>query len=212
MAELSPNADDVLIVVDVQNDFCPGGPLAVPTGDEIVPVINRLISRFANVIATQDWHPRRHSSFASQYPGRDPFEAIDLPYGEQTLWPDHCVQGTAGAEFHRDLDTGAFEMIVRKGFRRDIDSYSAFFENDRQTNTGLDGYLRARGLKRAYLCGLAGDVCVYFSALDAKSAGFDAIFIEDACRDIDMNGSRDKTRADLRANGVTIASSADILT
>jgi len=211
MSGLRPDAQDVLIVVDVQNDFCPGGSLAVPDGDAVVPVINRLIGRFPNVVASQDWHPRRHSSFASMHPGREPFESIDVAYGPQTLWPDHCVQGTHGAEFHPELDSADFELIVRKGFRREVDSYSAFVENDQVTPTGLDGYLRARGFTRTFLCGLAGDVCVLFSALGARAAGFDTVFIDDACRDLDIDGFKAKSRADMAAQGITIATSGDVI-
>ena len=210
MAGYQLKAGDVLAVIDVQNDFCPGGALAVPDGDAIVPVINRLIGRFPAVIATQDWHPPGHASFASSHPGQAPFASIEVDYGPQTLWPDHCVQGSPGAAFHTDLAADAFELVIRKGFRADIDSYSAFQENDRRTQTGLAGYLKERGVTRVFCCGLAGDVCVYFSAVDAKAAGFECVFIEDACRDIDMDGSRDSSRADLAARGIAIASAGEI--
>jgi nicotinamidase/pyrazinamidase len=175
---------DCLIVVDVQNDFVPGGALAVPRGDEVVPLINRLGERFANVVLTQDWHPRGHVSFASSHPGRKPFETIRLPYGEQVLWPDHCVQGTPGAELHPGLRLAHAQLVVRKGHHRDIDSYSAFLEADRRTPTGLAGYLRERSLTRLHICGLARDYCVAWTAADAQAAGFEVTLIEEACRAI----------------------------
>jgi nicotinamidase/pyrazinamidase len=187
-------ANDVLLVVDVQNDFCPGGRLAVPRGDEVVPVINRLVRSFAHVVLTQDWHPAGHHSFASSHPGKQPFESTRLHYGEQVLWPDHCVQGTAGAEFHADLDIPHAALVIRKGFRSTIDSYSALYENDRKTPTGLAGYLRERGFARVYLAGLAFDFCVRYSAEDALREGFAPVVIEDACRGIDMSGSIAGTR------------------
>jgi nicotinamidase/pyrazinamidase len=183
-----PN-EDLLLIIDVQNDFCPGGALAVADGDATVPVINRLSRRFAHVALTQDWHPSGHSSFASSHPGSAPFETIALPYGQQTLWPDHCVRGTSGAAFHPQLSTERAELVIRKGFRPEIDSYSAFFENDRRTPTGLAGYLRDRGLKRMFLAGLATDYCVYYSAVDARRLGFEAVVIESGCRAIDLAGS-----------------------
>lgn len=183
-----------LLVIDVQNDFCPGGALAVPDGDVVVPVINRLAPRFAHVLQTQDWHPPGHRSFASAHPGAKPFETIELSYGTQVLWPDHCVAGTPGAAFHPGLDLVQSELILRKGFRAAIDSYSAFYENDRQTPTGLTGYLRERGIGRLYLVGLAADFCVAWSALDAVRQGFQAIVVEDAVRAIDTNGSLEKAR------------------
>ena len=186
---MRPGETDVLLVVDVQNDFCPGGGLAVPRGDEVVPVVNRLASRFQHVLLTQDWHPAGHQSFASAHPGRKPFETVAVAYGEQTLWPDHCVQGTPGAEFHPALTVPQAELVIRKGFRTAIDSYSAFYENDRRTPTGLAGYLRERGLQRLFLVGLATDFCVHYSAIDARRAGFAAVVIEDACRAIDLGGS-----------------------
>ena len=181
--------NDVLLAVDVQNDFCPGGALAVPQGDEVVPVVNRLGEHFRHVVMTQDWHPRDHRSFASAHPGRKPFETIELPYGRQTLWPDHCVQNTSGAAFHPRLHLPHTEMVVRKGFRRDIDSYSAFRENDQRTTTGLAGYLRERGFARVFLAGLATDFCVHYSAVDARREGFAAVVIEDGCRAIELDGS-----------------------
>ena len=182
-------AGDLLLVIDVQNDFCPAGALAVGEGDAVVPIINRLAERFDRVVLTQDWHPSGHSSFASSHPGSSPFESIAMPYGPQTLWPDHCVQGTPGAGFHPKLLTDRAELVIRKGFRRAIDSYSAFYENDRRTPTGLAGYLRERGLRRIFLAGLATDYCVYYSALDARREGFDAVVIEAGCRAIDLAGS-----------------------
>jgi nicotinamidase/pyrazinamidase len=181
--------DDLLLIIDVQNDFCPGGALAVAEGDATIPVINRLSQRFDHVAVTQDWHPFGHSSFASSHSGSAPFATITMPYGSQTLWPDHCVQGTSGAAFHPQLLTERAELIIRKGFRSEIDSYSAFFENDRSTPTGLAGYLRERGLKKVFLVGLATDFCVYYSAVDARRLGFDAVLIESGCRAIDLNGS-----------------------
>jgi len=186
--QISPH-DDLLLVIDVQNDFCPGGALAVNDGDAVVPIINRIAGRFRHVLLTQDWHPAGHSSFASSHPGAAPFGSITMPYGQQTLWPDHCVQGTDGAAFHPDLSTVAAELVIRKGFRPEIDSYSAFHENDRQTPTGLAGYLREPGLTRIFLVGLATDYCVYYSAVDARRLGFEAVVIESACRAIDLAGS-----------------------
>jgi nicotinamidase/pyrazinamidase len=197
---------DVLIVVDVQNDFCPGGALAVPRGDEIVPIVNRLATRFRNVVLTQDWHPAGHFSFASTHPGKKPFETITAPYGPQVLWPDHCVQGTPGAEFHRSLQIPHAALVVRKGMDRRIDSYSTFYENDRTTPTGLTGYLRERGFSRVFLAGLAFDFCVRYSAEDARREGFAVFVVEDACRGIDVDGSVASTRASLAALGVACIS------
>lgn len=205
-----PVESDILAAVDAQNDFCPGGALAVPDGGAVVPVINRLAGLFPHVIATQDWHPAGHRSFASSHPGKKPFETVELPYGLQVLWPDHCVQGTRGAEFHPALNLPRCELILRKGYRRDIDSYSVFFENDRVTSTGLEGYLRTRGIRRVFLAGLATDFCVLYSALDARRAGFEAVVIEDACRGIDLNGSVAAAWADMAKAGVRRISSADI--
>jgi nicotinamidase/pyrazinamidase len=207
--KIAPTADDALIVIDVQNDFCPGGALAVPKGNEIVPLVNRLIEQFDHVVLTQDWHPRGHSSFASTHKGQT-FATIRLGYGDQTLWPDHCVQGTKGAEFHRDLAARASELVLRKGFRKEIDSYSAFYENDRTTRTGLNGYLRDRGLKRLFMCGLATDFCVAWSALDGRREGFPVVVIEDACRAIDLNGSLAAARAELIKAGIALAGSDQI--
>jgi nicotinamidase/pyrazinamidase len=203
---------DVLIVVDVQNDFCPGGALAVPHGDEVVPAVNRLARRFAHVVMTQDWHTPGHLSFASAHPGKEPFETTELPYGTQVLWPDHCVQATPGAAFHAALDLPQVELIVRKGFRRTIDSYSAFFENDRTTPTGLGGYLRERGFRRVFLAGLATDFCVRYSAEDAQRLGFEAVVIEDACRAIDLAGSLAAARESFRRIGALVVDAAAIET
>ena len=194
--------DDVLLVIDVQNDFCPGGALAVADGDAVVPVINGLVGRFGHVVLTQDWHPPGHSSFASSHPGSAPFETIAMPYGQQTLWPDHCVQGTKGAAFHPQLETERAELVIRKGFRGEIDSYSAFHENDRRTPTGLAGYLRERGLQRIFLAGLATDFCVHYSGVDARQLGFDVVLIEAGCRAIDLAGSLDAAWAEMAAAGV----------
>jgi nicotinamidase/pyrazinamidase len=182
-------SEDLLLIIDVQNDFCPGGALAVNEGDTVVPIINRLSQRFDHTALTQDWHPSGHSSFATSHPGSAPFETVAMPYGQQTLWPDHCVRGTAGAAFHPELSTERAELVIRTGFRPEIDSYSAFHENDRRTATGLAGYLRERGLKRIFLAGLATDYCVYYSAVDARRLGFDAVVIESGCRAIDLAGS-----------------------
>jgi nicotinamidase/pyrazinamidase len=188
---------DLLLVIDVQKDFCPGGTLAVPRGDEVVPIINLLASRFAHVVLTQDWHPPDHLSFASSHPGRKPYETIDASYGSQILWPDHCVQETEGARLHPDLHIARAELLLRKGFNRDIDSYSAFQENDRKTSTGLAGYLRERGFTRIFVAGLAFDFCVRYSAEDAKQHGFEPVVVEDACRAINIHGSLEATRARL---------------
>ncbi len=199
-----PTDADVLLVVDVQNDFCPGGALAVPGGDEIVPLVNRLAGGFAHVVLTQDWHPAGHSSFASAHPGRQPFTTIRMPYGEQILWPDHCVQGTPGAAFHAGLDIPQAELVLRKGYHQAIDSYSAFRENDRKTATGLAAYLRERGFARVTLCGLATDFCVLYSALDAAAAGFEASTVLDACRGIDRDGSIARALDAMRQAGVAL--------
>lgn len=195
-------AGEALIVVDVQNDFCPGGALAVSGGDEILPVVNELIGRFEHVVLTQDWHPEGHSSFASVHPARTAFDTVTMPYGEQTLWPDHCVQGSQGADFHPSLQWTRAELVIRKGFRADIDSYSAFFENDRRTPTGLAGYLRDRGIESVTLCGLATDFCVGFSALDAVASGFSTSVVLDASRGIDLNGSLSAMITRMRQAGV----------
>lgn len=200
---MTPGAQDVLIVVDVQNDFMPGGALAVPGGGEIVPLVNRLARRFAHVVLTQDWHPAGHLSFASAHEGRRTFETASLPYGEQILWPDHCVQGTPGAAFHRGLDIPHAELVIRKGYNIAVDSYSAFREADGQP-TGLAGYLRERGLGRVVLCGLALDFCVAFSACDAREAGFATSVVADACRAIDTAGSLAAARQRMDAAGVAM--------
>lgn len=207
---LKPNESDVLLVIDVQHGFLPGGSLAVADGDAIVPLINRLAPRFTNIVITQDWHTPDHISFASQHPGKKPFETIELAYGTQVLWPDHCVQGTHSAELARELDLPRAQLIIRKGFHREVDSYSAFVEADRKTETGLAAYLRARGIERVFLCGLATDYCVAWSALDARQAGFGAIVIEDACRAIDNAGSLAKAWADMQRAGVVRAQSSDL--
>lgn len=194
-----------LIVVDVQNDFCPGGALAVPGGDEVVAPINAMMAQFDAVILTQDWHPAGHSSFASAHPGKAPFETVEMPYGTQVLWPDHCVQGTGGADFHKDLRTDG-DLIIRKGFRPAIDSYSGFFENDRTTHTGLEGYLRTRGISRLTLAGLATDFCVAFTALDAARLGFEVTVDLKACRAIDLDGSLQAALGQMKEAGVELQS------
>jgi nicotinamidase/pyrazinamidase len=203
-------AQDVLLVVDVQNDFCPGGALAVPEGDQVVAPIHRIAPRFKHIVLTQDWHSPHHTSFAAAHPGRQPFETIELAYGSQTLWPPHCVQGSRGAEFHPALDLPQAELILRKGFRPQIDSYSAFFENDRITATGLAGYLRERGLMRVFLAGLAYDFCVGYSAIDARRLGFEALVLRDACRAIDLNGSVKTIEAEFAQSGVRMIDSAQL--
>jgi nicotinamidase/pyrazinamidase len=195
--------DEVLLVIDVQNDFMPGGALAVPHGDEVVPAINALAGKFAHVIITQDWHPSDHVSFAENHVGRKPFETISLPYGEQVLWPSHCVQDTRGAELHAALHVPHAQAVVRKGYQTHVDSYSAFLEADRRTPTGLAGYLRDKGVRRVHCVGLATDFCVAWSALDAKAAGFDVCVIEHACRAIDLNGSLAAAWASLAAADVS---------
>lgn len=197
-------ATEALIVIDVQNDFCPGGALAVAEGDRIVPGINARMAEFAAVVLTQDWHPPGHSSFASSHPGKGPFESVEMPYGPQTLWPDHCVQGTPGAAFHPGLDTDRADMVIRKGFHRGIDSYSAFFENDRTTPTGLEGYLRTRGILAVTLVGLATDFCVNFSAVDAARLGFAVVVDPALCRGIDLGGSMAAALAGMKDAGVTV--------
>ena len=206
-----PGEHDLLLVVDVQNDFCPGGALAVPDGDQVVPLLNRLAQAFAHVVLTQDWHPAGHQSFASSHPGRRPFEVIEVAYGPQILWPDHCIQGTDGAAFRDDLDIPHAELIIRKGFRPRIDAYSALFENDHNTPTGLAGYLRERGLRRLFIAGLAYDFCVRYSAEDAVEAGFDVVVVEDACRGIDIDGSVEATRQQLAVIGARSVSTDSLL-
>ncbi|CAB3757797.1 bifunctional nicotinamidase/pyrazinamidase [Paraburkholderia solisilvae] len=204
-------ADDVLLVVDLQNDFMPGGALAVARGDEVVPLANQLARRFSHVVLTQDWHPRSHISFAANHPGRQPFEFITLPYGEQVLWPVHCVQETPGAAFHAGLDIPHARAIIRKGHHEHVDSYSAFVEADHTTSTGLAGYLRDAGVKRVWCCGLATDFCVAWSSLDARAAGFDVFVIEDATRAIDLEGSLDAAWRDMNAAGVRRLRAAQVL-
>ena len=195
-----------LLIVDVQNDFCPGGALEVPEGDEVVPVINNLVGAFDHVLQTQDWHPAGHQSFASSHPQHDPYDVIEVGYGEQVLWPDHCVEGTDGAAFHPDLDTTHTELVLRKGFRPEIDSYSAFFENDGETRTGLAGYLRERGIDSLYVCGLATDFCVKWSAVDGRAEGFDVFVVEEATRGIDQNGSLAQAWKEMNDAGVQVIS------
>jgi nicotinamidase/pyrazinamidase len=195
---------DVLIVIDVQNDFCPGGALAVADGDAVIAPIHRIAPLFQHVVLTQDWHPAHHASFASAHPGRQPYEQIELSYGAQTLWPDHCVQSSRGAEFHARLHLPQAELILRKGFRKDIDSYSAFFENDRTTPTGLAGYLADRALARCFFAGLAYDYCVGYSALDARRLGLQAWVLRDACRAINLNGSVAAIEAAFAQAGVQV--------
>ena len=195
---------EVLMIVDVQNDFCPGGALAVPEGDAVVPVVNRLAGQFAHVVLTQDWHPPGHASFASSHPGKQPFQSIEAAYGQQILWPDHCVQGTEGAAFHPGLAVVHAELVLRKGFRPEIDSYSAFRENDRRTPTGLAAYLRERGFKRLTVCGLATDFCVLFSALDARESGFEVQLAVSACRGVDLDGSLARAMRAMAEAGVTL--------
>jgi len=202
---------DALIVVDVQNDFCPGGALAVPDGDAVVPVINRLMRIFPIVVATQDWHPEGHISFASRHEGKNPFEVIEIQGTEQMLWPDHCVEGTAGAAFHPGLDATPLRCVLRKGTNREVDSYSAFAENDRKTTTGLAGLLRELGVKRIFVSGLATDVCVLATALDGHSAGFQVAVLEDACRPVDVPpGNLDRALEEMRGRGVLILQSDEL--
>jgi nicotinamidase/pyrazinamidase len=200
--KFSIGEQDVLLVVDIQNDFCPGGGLSVSRGDEVVPLVNSLAARFSHVVLTQDWHPRGHLSFASSHPSKKPYQTIEVAYGTQILWPDHCVQGTVGAAFREDLAIAHAELVLRKGYHREIDSYSAFYENDRRTPTGLAGYLRERGFTRVFLAGLAFDFCVRYSTEDAHREGFMAIVIEDACRGIDVDGSLAATRELFKSLGI----------
>jgi len=204
-------AQDCLLVIDVQYDFMPGGALAVPRGDEVVPVINRLAQAFEHVVLTQDWHPAGHVSFATSHAGAAPFQTIMLPYGEQVLWPDHCVQETRGAALHADLRIPHARMVLRKGHHPSVDSYSAFLEADRTTRTGLAGYLREHGVRRVVCVGLATDYCVAWSALDARAAGFEAVVVEDACRAIDLNGSLELAWRELAEAGVRRATSDELL-
>ena len=208
---ISPTDQDALLVIDVQNDFMPGGALGVPDGDSVVPLINRLAKRFKSVVLTQDWHPDGHASFASAHDGATPFEVRQAPYGAQVLWPDHCVQGSEGAALHDGLAIDHAILVLRKGVNPDVDSYSAFFEADGKTATGLAPLFRARGIERVFLCGLATDYCVAYSALDARKAGFGAFVIEDACRAIDVDGSHGKALADMNAAGVVRVESRALL-
>jgi len=209
-ARIQPGKQDALIVVDVQNDFCPGGRLAVQKGDEVVPLVNEIAKRFENVVLTQDWHPAGHRSFATSHPGRKPFDTVKLPYGEQVLWPDHCLQGGDGAALHKDLSVPHAQLVIRKGWHKEVDSYSAFIEADGKIKTGLDGYLRERGIKRVFVCGLATDFCVAWTALDARKLGFAAVVIEDACRAIDNQGSLAAAREKMQKAGVRRVASGDI--
>ncbi len=202
---------DLLLVVDIQNDFCPGGALGVADGNQVVAVANALMDRFDHVVLTQDWHPPGHTSFASSHHGRAPFERIEMAYGPQTLWPDHCVQGTAGAAMHDGLRSDKAELVIRKGFDPAIDSYSAFYENDQTTPTGLTGYLRTRGFDRLVLVGLATDYCVHYSALDARREGFEVIVVEDGCRAIDLDGSLERARREMAEAGVDVAQSGQVI-
>jgi nicotinamidase/pyrazinamidase len=202
---------DVLLVIDVQRDFCAGGRLAVRDGDAVVAPINLLMRRFGHVVLTQDWHPAGHLSFASEYEGKAAYDSVEVAYGEQTLWPDHCVQGTAGAEFHPELEVGRAELILRKGFRRGIDSYSAFMENDKRTLTGLAGYLRERGLTRIFVAGLAYDYCVRYSAVDGTAAGFEALVIRDACRSVGLPGAVEAAEEAFNDLGVELVSTSKVL-
>lgn len=208
--QLRPQSGDLLLIIDVQRDFCPGGALAIEDGDAVVPPINQIADRFEDIVLTQDWHPANHQSFASAH-GKEPYSQIEVAYGPQVLWPDHCVQGTPGAEFHPGLRVTRAELILRKGFRARIDSYSAFFENDKVTATGLAGYLRERGFRRIFLAGLAFDYCVRYSAVDAVRAGFEALVIEDACRPVNLPGSVEATRRDFDAAGVRLIRSEALL-
>jgi nicotinamidase/pyrazinamidase len=208
MPRITISNTDVLIAVDLQNDFCPGGSLSVPRGHEVVPLINRLANHFDHIVLTQDWHPPDHLSFASSHPGKKPYETIVVDYGPQILWPDHCVQTTRGAEFHKDLGVPHASLVLRKGHHRDIDSYSTFYENDRKTPTGLVGYLRERGFTRVFLAGLAFDFRVRYSADDAHREKFDVVIFEDACRGIDVNGSIKATHESFRTLGIVTTTTA----
>ena len=209
--QIHDDQHSVLIVVDAQNGFMPGGGLPVPRGDEVVPVINRIGQLFSNVVLTQDWHPAGHASFASSHPGKSPYEVIAMPYGPQVLWPEHCVQGSHDAALHKELRLPQAQLIIRKGFHPQVDSYSAFMEADRSTTTGLAAYLQARGLRKAYVCGLATDFCVAWTAMDARAAGLEAVVMEDACRAIDLNGSLASAWQSMLAAGVQRVQSAQLL-
>lgn len=202
---------EALLLVDLQNDFCPGGKLAVNHGDQVIPIANRLSQKFDIVVATQDWHPAGHSSFASTHPGKEVYETVEMEYGTQVLWPDHCMQGTPGGEFHPDLEADKIQLIIRKGFRKGIDSYSAFFENDQKTVTGLSGYLKNRGVETLYICGLATDFCVKWSAMDGIQEGFNVHVIEDASRGIDLNNSVKEAWREMKKAGVNRITSKELL-
>ena len=204
------NTNSALLMIDIQNDFCPGGALAVDEGDKIVSSINSIQEKFTVKILTQDWHPKNHKSFASNHKNKDPMSTTQMFYGTQVLWPDHCIQGTEGSKFHAKLITDNADLIIRKGFRPEIDSYSAFFENDQKTPTGLDGYLKSRGLNTIYLCGLALDFCVYFSAIDGAKLGYNVTVIKDACRAIDLNGSLQNSLNDMKSKGVKLSSTSEL--
>ena len=210
-ANVTITPTDALLVIDVQNCFLPGGSLAVNDGQAVIPVINAVAKRFPNIVLTQDWHTADHVSFASQHAGKKPFEAIDLSYGKQVLWPDHCVQGTEGAALHKDLDIPQAQVVIRKGFRSAVDSYSAFLEADRKTETGLRGYLKTRGIKRVFVAGLATDFCVAWTALDARKYGFEVYVVEDACRGIDANGSLAAAWLSMQKVGVKRTRSAQVV-
>lgn len=205
MSTLDIRDTDCLLIIDVQNDFCSGGSLAVSNAESIIPLINEWASAYSTVVLTQDWHPEKHSSFASVHADTAPFDSIRMPYGEQTLWPDHCIQGSSGAQFHAELVTDTAHLIIRKGFRPEIDSYSAFYENDHTTATGLTGYLRQQSVERVVCVGLALDYCVRFSAIDARREGFDVLVMEAACRGIDLDGSNEEARQAMRTEGVILA-------
>ena len=204
MPQITRHSGDVLLVIDVQNDFCEGGALAVENASEIIAPINALMLSHDNVVLSQDWHPGTHQSFASNHHGKNPYDLIEMPYGAQVLWPRHCEQGGVGAEFHPSLNTNLAQMIVRKGFRSEIDSYSAFFENDRETPTGLDGYLRSRGVSEVKIVGLALDFCVQYTALDARALGYDVSVVQDACRAIDLDGSLQTAIEAMKSAGVVL--------
>jgi nicotinamidase/pyrazinamidase len=202
--------ESALLMIDIQNDFCPGGALAVNDGDAVVPVVNRLQERFSVKVLTQDWHPHEHASLVHNHEDVEPFTVIQAPHGDQVIWPGHCIQGTPGAEFHPDLDVDGADLILRKGFRPHIDSYSAFFENDHETPTGLAGYLRERGVSEVWLAGLATDFCVHYSAMDAARLGFAVTLVEDACREIDLDGSHGTAMTAMGDAGVAFARSTDL--
>ena len=210
MAKIKIDDKSVLVVVDVQNCFLPGGSLAVGKGEEVIPIINKLGASFANVVMTQDWHTPGHISFASSHPGKKPFEMIKLPYGDQVLWPDHCIQGTDGALIHKDINIPHAQLVIRKGFRKSVDSYSAFREADRKTVTGLTAYLKSRGLSRVFVTGLATDFCVAWTAMDARKEGFEVFVLEDACRGIDAQGSLAKAWDAMKKAGVKRIQSGDL--